>query len=191
MKGKMLYEKKFPKFELNEITEEFSPLPETDQLHMSFEKFYKKRVEPLCAVPIKEKIEKANAFINAAIDVSDIYEFDVEIVQYPNMVSVEYSFDIGVFFDELKPVLVMADNFLPEKSSLSSCVKIAIGKVPHQQGPQTNTLSYSEMLSRYFLVLVLHYHAIPFSPRQCRHNNPRHKALPYPPQTDHCRQRSE
>ena len=111
MKGKMLYEKKFPKFDPNEITEEFSPSSETDQPHMSFEEFYKKRVEPLCAVPIKEKIEKANAFINAAIDASDIYEFDVEIVQYPNMVSVEYSFDIGVFLDELKPVLVMADNY--------------------------------------------------------------------------------
>ena len=41
---------------------------------MSFEEFYKKRVEPLSAVPIKEKIEKANAFINDAIDASDIYE---------------------------------------------------------------------------------------------------------------------
>ena len=111
MKGITLYEKKFPKFDPNEITEEFSSSPEENQQHMSFEEFYKKRVEPLCAVPIKEKIEKANAFINAAIEASDIYEFDVEIVQHPHMVAVEYSFDMGVFLDDLKPVLVMADNY--------------------------------------------------------------------------------
>ena len=111
MKGITLYEKKFPKFEPNEITEELSSSSEADLPLMSFEEFYKKRVEPLCAVPIKEKIEKADAFINAAIDASNMYEFDVEIVQYPNMVAVEYSFDMGVFLDELKPVLVMADNY--------------------------------------------------------------------------------
>lgn len=111
MKGIMLYEKKFPKFDPNEITEEFSSLQEADQPHMSFEEFYKKRVEPLCAVPIKEKLEKVNEFINAAKDASDIYEFNVEIVQHPHMVAVEYSFDMGVFLDDLKPVLVMADNY--------------------------------------------------------------------------------
>ena len=95
MKGITLYEKKFPKFEPNEITEELSSSSEADQPLMSFEEFYKKRVEPLSAVPIKDKIEKADAFINAAIDASNIYEFDVEIVQYPNMVAVEYSFDMG------------------------------------------------------------------------------------------------
>ena len=111
MKGITLYEKKFPKFDPNEINAESSSSPEENQPLMSFEEFYQKRVEPLCAVPIKEKREKADAFINAAIDASNIYEFDVEIVQYPNMVAVEYSFDMGVFLDELKPVLVMADNY--------------------------------------------------------------------------------
>lgn len=102
MDGRILYEQHFPRDE----EDEFDTLLKDIAL-------YGNREEVRVLVPLTERRDKVERFVQRAVDTSYYYETDVEIVQYDCRISAKYTVydehagSLGAFID----LLNLADDF--------------------------------------------------------------------------------
>lgn len=108
----VIYEKKFPKWEMPSDEELAEIKVDTDELkeHLTFEQIIDKIYEGVEYVPMPERTEAANEFVRKAIEVSDLYEMDIKIEKRTSHISVTYYFDFGGEMKHLTDIIGMADN---------------------------------------------------------------------------------
>ena len=108
----VIYEKKFPKWEMPSDEELAEIKVDTDELkeHLTFEQIIDKIYEGVEYVPMPERTEAANEFVRKAIEVSDLYEMDIKIEKRTSHISVTYYFDFSGEMKHLTDIIGMADN---------------------------------------------------------------------------------
>lgn len=62
-------------------------------------------------IPIPGREKKKKRFIQNAIQVAEIYQMDIEIVQFTGHVSATLSFDCGAAMLEFKRIMAMGDDY--------------------------------------------------------------------------------
>ena len=90
--------------------------PESDQNEsvlggISAKEFFDNLEASITLVPLPEREEGAKRFIEAAMEISDLYELDIEIRQLDRCISVDLTFDIGAGLKGLNKIFAMADEF--------------------------------------------------------------------------------
>lgn len=108
----VIYEKKFPKWEMPSDEELAEIKVDTDEPkeHLTFEQIIEKVYEGVEYVLMPERTEAANVFIRKAIEVSDLYEMDIKIEKRTSHISVTYYFDFGGGMKALTDIIGMADD---------------------------------------------------------------------------------
>lgn len=108
----VIYEKKFPKWEMpsdEELAEDKVDADEPKE-RLTFEQIMEKIYKDVTCVPMPERTEEAKAFLRKAIEVSELYEMDVKIEKRTSHISVTYYFDFGGEMKHLTGIIGMADN---------------------------------------------------------------------------------
>ena len=108
----VIYEKKFPKWELpsDEELEEIKADADEPNEPLTFEQIIEKIYEGVECIPMPERTEAANEFVRKAIEVSDLYEMDIKIEKRTSHISVTYYFDFSGDMKYLTGIIGMADN---------------------------------------------------------------------------------
>ena len=111
MVGKVLFQKKYPREDLNESS------CETNERQMAFnrefasdEGFIDHLLEAIMLEPLPQKEEGVQLFIQSVIAISDLYELDIEIRKFSAHISIDLSFDSGCALKGLNKVFAMADE---------------------------------------------------------------------------------
>lgn len=109
--GDVIYEKKYPKENLEEImspseNEDFSD----NHTLPPFEEFLEKMYANRFSVPIPARMEAAEYFIQTAREISELYELDVTITKHFDHISVDYYFDAAGCMGFLRDVVKYADE---------------------------------------------------------------------------------
>lgn len=108
----VIYEKKFPKWEMpsdEEFAEDKVDADEPTE-RLTFEQIMEKIYKDVTYVPMPERTEEAKAFLRKAIEVSELYEMDVKIERRTTHISVTYYFDFGGGMKALTDIIGMADD---------------------------------------------------------------------------------
>lgn len=108
----VIYEKKFPKWEMPSEEELAECKVDTDKPkeRLTFEQIMEQIYKDVTYVPMPERTEEAKAFIRKAIEVSELYEMDVKIERRTTHISVTYYFDFGGGMKALTDIIGMADD---------------------------------------------------------------------------------
>ena len=108
----VIYEKKFPKWEIPSEEELAECKVDTDKPkeRLTFEQIMEQIYKDVTYVPMPERTEEAKAFIRKAIEVSELYEMDVKIERRTTHISVTYYFDFGGGMKALTDIIGMADD---------------------------------------------------------------------------------
>lgn len=108
----VIYEKKFPKWEMPSEEELSECKVDTDKPkeRLTFEQIMEQIYKDVTYVPMPERTEEAKAFIRKAIEVSELYEMDVKIERRTTHISVTYYFDFGGGMKALTDIIGMADD---------------------------------------------------------------------------------
>lgn len=113
MSGVTIYKREYPRVdaveELRRINEE--TLEEMPRKYPTFDEFYRKMEEATAYILIPERVESAVEFVKTAIEVSELYDLDTEIVRHDYFISVTYSFDSCGGMRDIRRVFGMADEF--------------------------------------------------------------------------------
>ena len=111
---KTLYKKNFP---LDPVLERIMKQKEADETNAFHAKF-SSLTEMLdyleqntVYTPLPYKIRNRERFIRAAIELSEQYEIDVEILQFKGYIRADYSLKSGTFFRKLNTLMAMGDEF--------------------------------------------------------------------------------
>lgn len=112
MYEEVIYEKKFPKWEMpnDEELAEVEVGADEQKEHLTFEQIMEKIYEGVEYVLMPERAEVANEFIRKAIEVSDLYEMDIKIEKRVSHISVTYYFNYGGGMKHLTNIIGMADD---------------------------------------------------------------------------------
>ena len=108
----VIYEKKFPKWEMTsdeELAEDEVDADEPKE-RLTFEQIMEKIYKDVTYVPMPERTEEAKAFLRKAIEVSELYEMDVKIERRTTHISVTYYFNFGGGMKALTDIIGMADD---------------------------------------------------------------------------------
>lgn len=109
---KVIYEKKFPRWEMPSEEElaaiEIEKDEETE--HLTFEQIMEKIYKGVIYVLMPERAEQAKGFVHKAIEVSELYKMDIKIEQHLSHISATYYFNYGGNMKELTDVIGMADD---------------------------------------------------------------------------------
>ena len=108
----VIYEKKFPKWEMpsEEELAEIKVDNDEPKERLTLEQIMEKIYEGVEYVPMPERAKAANEFIRKAIEVSNLYEMDVKIEKRASHVSVTYYFSYGAGMKHLTDIIGMADD---------------------------------------------------------------------------------
>ena len=108
----VIYEKKFPKWEMPSEEELSECKVDTDKPkeRLTFEQIMEQIYKDVTYVPMPERTEEAKAFLRKAIEVSELYEMDVKIERRTTHISVTYYFDFGGGMKALTDIIGMADD---------------------------------------------------------------------------------
>ena len=108
----VIYEKKFPKWEMPSEEELAECKVDTDKPkeRLTFEQIMEQIYKDVTYVPMPERTEEAKAFLRKAIEVSELYEMDVKIERRTTHISVTYYFDFGGGMKALTDIIGMADD---------------------------------------------------------------------------------
>ena len=111
-KEKVIYEKKFPKWEMPSDEELAAIQIEKDEEteHLTFEQIMEKIYKDVIYVLMPERAEEAKKFVRKAIEVSELYEMDIKIEHHLSHISATYYFDYGGGMKYLTDVIGMADD---------------------------------------------------------------------------------
>lgn len=111
---KTLYKKQFP---TDPILEEIMKQKEADEQN-AFHARFSSLTEMLdymeqttVYTPLPYKIRNQKKFIIAAIELSEQYEIDVEILQFKGYIRADFSLESGTSFRKLNALMAMGDEF--------------------------------------------------------------------------------
>lgn len=112
IKEEVIYEKKFPKWEMPSDEELAEIKGDTDEPkeHLTFEQIMEEIYEGIENVLMPERAEAANEFVRKAIEVSNLYEMDIKIEKRTSHISATYYFDFGGGMKHLTDIIGMADD---------------------------------------------------------------------------------
>lgn len=109
MPQEIIYEKKYPREELP------APAPQepeySEEAEKALEEFWKRMELPLEIVPMPQREQDSQLFIQAAREVAELYELDVKIIRYSECITADFSFDCGGCMKQFKQVFSLADDF--------------------------------------------------------------------------------
>lgn len=113
MNSEIIYEKKFPREDDLELLEYLKshkdkPIPPPP---ITFDEFYSSIFESITLAPLPERQKSINAFIQAAVDVSEMYEVDITIKRYDSHINAIFTFEWGYYFSNLSTLFSMADRY--------------------------------------------------------------------------------
>lgn len=108
----VIYEKKFPKWEMpsEEELAEIEVDADEQKEHLIFEQIIEKIYEGVEYVLMPERVEAANRFVRKAIEVSELYEMDIKIEKRTSHISTTYYFNYGGGMKHLTDIIGMADD---------------------------------------------------------------------------------
>lgn len=113
-RSKVIYEKTFPKEDLLELykqaEEEAAAEPDEETEHLTFDEIIKRIYKDMVYVAMPGRKEKAVAFMQKAIEISELYEMDIQIEEHLSHVCVTYSFNCGAGMKYLTDIIGEADN---------------------------------------------------------------------------------
>ena len=106
----VIYEKKFPKWEMP-TNEELGEIETNEEVeHLTHEQIMDRIYKDVVYVLMPERAERAKAFVRKAIEVSDLYEIDIKIEKRTSHISVTYYFNFGGGMKFLPDIIGMADD---------------------------------------------------------------------------------
>lgn len=108
----VIYEKKFPKWEMpsDEELAEIKVDADEQKEHLTFEQIMQKIYEGVEYVLMPKRAEAANEFVRKAIEVSELYEMDIKIEKRTSHISATYYFNYGAGMKHLTDIIGMADD---------------------------------------------------------------------------------
>ena len=106
MNEHVIYKKQYPDTVPDEIKAEAADTSDMP----SWEEFIQKARAKHLQKSSPERIARSKEFIDAAIEIAELYELDLEIVQKPTSISADFSFDSGASMGFLKELISMADD---------------------------------------------------------------------------------
>ena len=109
---KVIYEKKFPKWEMpsDEELAKIKTEKREDIEHLTHEQIMERIYKDVIYVLMPERAEKAKEFVCKAIEVSELYEMDIKIEYHLSHISATYYFNYGGGMKDLTDVIGMADD---------------------------------------------------------------------------------
>lgn len=111
MRSKVIYKKQFPKWEMPETDDLLADnAPSSENDNITFEEIMRRIYKDMVYVLLPNRQEKAKEFIETAIEVSELYEMDIEIEQHLSHISVSYYFDCGGGMKHLIDIISKADD---------------------------------------------------------------------------------
>ena len=106
----VIYEKKFPKWEMP-TDEELDEIKTNEEVeHLIHEQIIDRIYKDVVYVLMPERTEEAKAFVRKAIEVSTLYEMDIKIEKRTSHISATYYFDFGGGMKYLTDIIGMADD---------------------------------------------------------------------------------
>ena len=106
----VIYEKKFPKWEMP-TDEELDEIKTNEEVeHLIHEQIIDRIYKDVVYVLMPERTEEAKAFVRKAIEVSNLYEMDIKIEKRTSHISATYYFDFGGGMKYLTDIIGMADD---------------------------------------------------------------------------------
>ena len=115
---KVLYSKRFPKKDFSDLDEKFEQLNKENKLDDELkdgESFLDFLTRNRTTVPNEERIKEKVLFIKAAIDLSQTYEIDMDVVEYETRIVsnmyLQSSLYTGTIKKLISALIVMADEF--------------------------------------------------------------------------------
>ncbi len=115
-RSKVIYEKTFPKEDLLELYKQVKEETlveaeaEEETEHLSFDEMMKRIYKDMVYVKMPGRTEKAIAFMRKAIEISELYEIDIEIEEHLSHICVTYSFNCGAGMKHLTEIIGEADD---------------------------------------------------------------------------------
>lgn len=108
----VVYERKYPKVDAEALYREMEEQAsdETGQ-PSTFNEIMAKIYSNTAYVIMPQREQECEAFIEVAIEVSELYEIDCKITNHFDHVTVNYSFDCAGNMRELKRVFSLADDY--------------------------------------------------------------------------------
>lgn len=108
----VIYEKKFPKWEMpsEEELAEIKVDNDEPKERLTFEQIMQKIYEGVEYVLMPKRAEAANEFVRKAIEVSELYEMDIKIEKRTSHISATYYFNYGGGMKHLTDIIGMADD---------------------------------------------------------------------------------
>ena len=104
---KVIYEKKYPKEDLDDL----EGLPEAcGEPEVPFEEFLKQMCEDFVYVLIPSRQKAARAFIRLAREISELYQLDIKITQRTSHISVDFYFNSAARMKYMKEIVAAADD---------------------------------------------------------------------------------
>lgn len=109
--GKVIYEKNYPREDPEEEMEKIKSeaLSDSDVVP-PFEEFLKEMYENRVYVLMPERTRTTKCFIQAALEISELYEMDTKITEHFDHISVDYSFAAAGGMRYLREVVKYADE---------------------------------------------------------------------------------
>ena len=115
-KGTKIYSRRFPKKNMDDFLRERGISPETiPEPSISYEQFCKLYEENSEYVIIPQKAKRRQRFIDIAMELSSVYEIDMDIVVYPYYVQVEIYANDATYTRHLK-------SLYAELAVMSDCI---------------------------------------------------------------------
>ena len=106
----VIYEKKFPKWEMP-TDEELDEIKTNEEVeHLIHEQIIDRIYKDVVYVLMPERTEKAKAFVRKAIEVSNLYEMDIKIEKRTSHISATYYFDFGGGMKYFTAIIGLADD---------------------------------------------------------------------------------
>ena len=83
--------------------------------------------------PLPNRIKNREKFIQAAIELSEVYELDVDIVQQKGAVCATYLLDYVAAFRNINPLMTMGDEFFFSAHKNGLKISFSVTYYTHQQ----------------------------------------------------------
>lgn len=108
--GEIIYEKTYPKDDLNEILKDCEPPQPAVNTDESYERFLKLMNEDFICVLLPSRQKRAMEFIKVAREISELYELDIKVTRHVSHIAVDYYFNSGFGLRYLRDIIKLADE---------------------------------------------------------------------------------
>lgn len=110
-RSKTIYEKKFPKEEIPILEMPDIEVPaDTETEHLTFDEIIERVYKDMVYVVMPGRKEKAIAFLQKAVEVSELYRIDIKIEEHFSHVCVTYYFNCGAGLKHMTDIIGAADD---------------------------------------------------------------------------------